>query len=434
MKKSIVIIAAGLVAVASAEERVGVATVTNVAASQDTRTDVLTVTYDLENTQNNESLFVTMDILTNGVSIGKNIFKSVSGDISPDSSTLVTPGTGKRIVWEAAKDWPDQFTTNASVKISAYYADKLDQLPGIYMKIDLEGTTPCPIVYTMAGPAVDANKRVVNDDDKGRYLWMRRVEACPQGFVMGADPHEATPNYYYYGERETKHTVKLMKPFFVGIFPVTRKQYRLIKGSDPTYVTSADTAPVNQITYYTVRGQTAADGTTVNWPNNTDNMHIVGANSFLDILRGKTNLEFDLPTEAQWEYMCRAGTDTAWNNGVGTVGNVGYEEDDNLAKLGWYKSNVPASAAQPVGQKLPNAWGIYDCHGNVWEWCLDWFASDITAMTVDPVGPTSGSNNVLRGGAHDSVSHNCRAARRDTNSRTTQGNTIGFRLVVPLER
>ena len=434
MKKLIVIIAVGLVAVASAEERVGVATVSNVAASQDTRTDVLTVTYDLENKQNDEPLFVTMDILTNGVSIGKNIFRSVSGDISPDSSALVAPGTGKRIVWDAARDWPDQFSTNATVKISAYYADKLDQLPGIYMKIDLAGAASYPIVYTMAGPAVDADQRVVNDDDKGRYMWMRRVEACPQGFVMGADPHESTPNYYYYGERETKHTVRLRKPFFVGIFPVTRKQYRLIKGNDPQYISSSDYAPVNYVSYNAIRGQTAAGGTTVDWPNNTDNMHIVGDGSFLDVLRGKTDLEFDFPTEAQWEYMCRAGTDTAWNNGVGTVGNVGHVEDDNLAKLGWYKSNVPAASAQPVGQKLPNAWGIYDCHGNVWEWCLDWLALDITAMTDDPVGPTSGSNKVLRGGAFDCEAHNCRAARRDSNARSTSGNTIGFRLVVPLER
>lgn len=421
MKKSIVIIAAGLVAVASAEERVGVATVSNVAASQDTRTDVLTVTYDLENTQNNESLFVTMDILTNGVSIGKNIFKSVSGDISSDSTDLIAPGTGKQIVWEAATDWPDQFSTNATVKVSAYYADRIDCVPGIYMKIALGTGSSYPIVYTMKGPAVDAEGHIVNNEDRGDYLWMRRIEACPQGFVMGAEPDEVTSDYYYRA-REAKHTVVLSKPFFAAIFPITRRQYRYIMGQaqqdNPNQY-----APIGGVSYDLVRGGTTS------WPSDK---YRVDNGSVAANLRAKTNdLGFDLPTEAQWEYMCRAGTDTAWNNGT-TIGNA--TTDSNLDVLGWYKSNAPAAATQVVGQKKPNAWGIYDCHGNAWEWCLDRYQEDITALTRDPVGPTDGTEFVMRGGSYENSAHDCRSARREKSSRGTAGANYGFRLVLPLER
>lgn len=101
----------------------------------------------------------------------------------------------------------------------------------------------------------------------------------------------------------------------------------------------------------------------------------------MGLLRSRVGGRFDLPTAAQREYACRAGTTTAWNNGSTITGS---NTDSELDKLGWYKGN--ASTLHPVGQLLANAWGLYDMHGNVWQWCLDWWQDDLgTADAIDPV-------------------------------------------------
>ena len=110
--------------------------------------------------------------------------------------------------------------------------------------------------------------------------------------------------------------------------------------------------------------------------------------------------EYTLPTEAQWEYACRAGTTTALNSGK----NLSDEEKcSNLGKVGWYEHNsrravgaIITEATHPVGQKKPNAWGLYDMHGNVWEWCLDWYGFYPTSSVTDPTGPNTGKGRVIR--------------------------------------
>ena len=419
--------------IALAEDRVGVVTVSNVSAVQDARTDVLSVTYDLENTQNNEPAYVFMDVLTNGVSIGIGNIRTVEGDISASNGTPVAPGTGKSFTWKAGRDWRDQYSTNATIMVYAYYTNKIDLIPGVYMKVDLASGGTYPVIYSMAGPKVDAAGHAVDAEDKTRWLWLRRLEACPGGYTMGASINETSMNYWYYGERETPHTVILTKPFFAGVFPVTRGQWRRIMGSDPVTVDSSDSAPVSRVTYNDVRGTTAAGGVTVDWPNNSGDMHVVGTGSFLETLRSRTGVEFDLPTEAQWEYACRAGTTGAWNNGTTMVPDVTNVEDPNLDLLGWYLSNTPSAMPQPVGQKDPNAWGLYDFHGNVWEWCLDHIQTAGSSATVtDPVGPTSGGRT-MKGGGWNSQSKHCRSARRDSQAATEKNNEFGFRLVAPAE-
>ena len=107
-------------------------------------------------------------------------------------------------------------------------------------------------------------------------------------------------------------------------------------------------------------------------------------------LRAKTGIDFDLPTEAQWEYACRAGSSGDW--GLLADGSMG-----TLDAMGWYEGNS-SSQTHTVGTKTPNAWGLYDMHGNVWEWCLDWYSSSGYSGT-DPVGATSGNYRVQRGGS-----------------------------------
>ena len=153
-------------------------------------------------------------------------------------------------------------------------------------------------------------------------------------------------------------------------------------------------------------------------------------------LRAKTGIpDFDLPTEAQWEYVCRAKTTTVFNDGNaaakydGTVENNNGNTNGFLNALGWYKFNdpTPPTAAQPVGGKLPNAWGLYDTHGNVWEWCLDWHGTPVSGS--DPKGAVSGSNRVFRGGNWSNTASYCRSARRNSTPPSGRYNDIGFRLV-----
>jgi formylglycine-generating enzyme required for sulfatase activity len=135
-------------------------------------------------------------------------------------------------------------------------------------------------------------------------------------------------------------------------------------------------------------------------------------------LMAKTGLSFDLPTEAEWEYACRAGTITEWS--YGSVGDGAYE---------WDSSNA-SSATHEVGGKLPNPWGFYDIHGNVWEWCLDWHSATYSPAgdQTDPEGTTSGSGRVIRGGAFSDAASSSRSALRSNLAPTIRNNFFGLRL------
>ncbi len=138
---------------------------------------------------------------------------------------------------------------------------------------------------------------------------------------------------------------------------------------------------------------------------------------------------YRLPTEAEWEYACRAGTETAFNDGT----NLEAEERacPNLAALGWYGDNSNG-ATHPVGLMKPNAWGFYDMHGNVWEWCHDKFGEypKGSKKVVDPIGPETGSRRVRRGGAWNEPAKNCRSACRNFVTPTLHRDYIGFRLAL----
>ena len=211
---------------------------------------------------------------------------------------------------------------------------------------------------------------------------------------------------------ETMHDVTLTREYCMGIFPVTQRQWELVMGSSPSKFRSAGPGtPVEQVSYDDICG---ADRP---WPGKAG----VAAGSFLGRLREKTGLAaLDLPTEAQWEYACRAGTATALNNG----NDIG----SGLAEVGWYDENS-GNSKHIVGEKSPNAWGLYDMHGNVWEWCRDWLDS-YTGDGTDPLGPAKGSLRVCRGGSWGSCAGDCRSANRAGFGPNARRGDLGFRLVL----
>lgn len=208
------------------------------------------------------------------------------------------------------------------------------------------------------------------------------------------------------------YDVTISQPFYMGVFEVTQKQYQLVTGSNPASY-KGDARPVEYVSWNTIRGAN-------NWPNDKT----VDNTSFMGILRAKTGLELDLPTEAQWEYACRAGTTSEFNNGGDT--------EADLKTLGRYYNNGGSDSQHvKVGSYLPNAWGLYDMHGNVWEWCLDWYGSSLSSGT-DPKGPTSGSSRVMRGGSFYNNAGLCASSYRIKNAAPSSTKYYsGFRLACP---
>ena len=149
------------------------------------------------------------------------------------------------------------------------------------------------------------------------------------------------------------------------------------------------------------------------WPSSS----VVDSSSFMGKLRARTELDFDLPTEAQWEYACRAGTTTKYSYGNSVNGNYM-----------WYGGDGGNSfVANPVGSKSANPWGLYDMHGNVLELCLDWYGT--LAYGTDPKGSSSGSKRVSRGGCWNNAPHICTSSYRFSVGPSFEGDYDGFRLV-----
>jgi hypothetical protein len=228
----------------------------------------------------------------------------------------------------------------------------------------------------------------------------------------------------------TNIAVTLTKSMYASVFQMTDAQWYCIKYGNST----AETKP-QLFSYNDLRG--ATDGVpAVDWPRTGS---LVAPNSAVARLRDKTGFNgFDLPTDSQWEYLCRAGTTTAFNDGNSDakINETGVIEDNNngntnkyLNVLGWYLYNSGVTR-HPVGEKRPNAWGLYDMHGNIWEYCLNYHSSNGADFGgTDPTGPETGEKRVLRGGNCDSPAYQCRTAHR---SLIVPTGGYGGRLVITL--
>jgi formylglycine-generating enzyme required for sulfatase activity len=242
----------------------------------------------------------------------------------------------------------------------------------------------------------------------------------PGTFRMGSPTNEVGSDPYFPQIVEKPQTaVTISKGFWMGKYLVTQADYLAVMGINPSLFNgdrSGDPPPFN--------GNYGTDLTrpveTVSWFNATN---YCGKFTQSERAAGRisTNSLYRLPTEAEWEYACRAWTSTRFSYG---------DDPDysNLDQYGWYDANS-GGMTHPVGQKLPNRWGLYDVHGNVAEWCQDWYAPYPGGITIDPQGPATGSIRVARGGPWFHPDSDLRSAWRNAVSPDTMG-AAGFRVVL----
>lgn len=323
------------------------------------------------------------------------------------NETFCSAGTHKA-VWTPDASFSSTKVNNFKVKVEATAISSASN----YLVIDLSGGTEAasyPVSYLSDVPSGGWS-----DDYKTTKMVMRLIPAGT--YIMGSPEGELGRK-----DGETQHKVTLTKPFYAGVFEVTQKQYELVTGSTPSEH-QGDARPVERVSYNMLRGTDKGAG----WPANNE----VDGTSFFGILRAKTGLSFDLPTEAQWEFACRAGTTTALNSGKNLTSA---NEDANMNEVGRYgydKSDGKGGYSQhtTVGSYLPNAWGLYDMHGNVWEWCLDW-SGEYGGNAVDPKG-ADGVSRRQRGGAWNyNSSITCRSAYRSGDRPfANTSNQGGFRV------
>lgn len=288
-----------------------------------------------------------------------------------------------------------------------------------YLAVDMRGgrdAASWPVERAEVPPAGER----WGDDFKTDRLLLRRIEAGT--FAMGSPEGELGR----YGD-ETLHSVTITRPYFIGVFEVTQRQWELAMGAR-TSPAPGDSRPADRISHESIRGNSAGTA----WPANGD----VDPGSFLGTLRAKTGIDFDLPTEAQWEYACRAGTTTALNSGKDLSDAVSSPDLAELARCHLNTRDGRGGAFQhntSVGEYLPNAWGLHDMHGNVWEWCLDWYAPYPGGPATDPVGPASGTLRILRGGSWGYPARDHRSARRHgTPPGYNAYSGYGFRVACPV--
>ncbi|MDO4569625.1 MAG: SUMF1/EgtB/PvdO family nonheme iron enzyme [Planctomycetia bacterium] len=238
-----------------------------------------------------------------------------------------------------------------------------------------------------------AGDRLVKTIKGVEYAW----RWCPAGeFMMGSPKGEKGRD-----DDEKQHRVTLTQGFWMLETQVTQRMWQSVMGDNPSFF-KGDNLPVECVSWH-------------------------DCVKFCEKISKLSGLNIQLPTEAQWEYACRAGTTTALNSGK----NLTDTEYDcaNLNEVAWYDWKGENESTHPVGQKRPNAWGLYDMHGNVWEWCQDWYGEYVESPTSDPKGPNSGSNRVNRGGGWHDYAESCRSAYRGSYDPPYSHDAVGFRLL-----
>ncbi len=267
-----------------------------------------------------------------------------------------------------------------------------------------------------AQPTPDSQKAPIGDTVPGKpftnSIGMKLVYIPPGEFMMGSRDtveevaRKSGGKNTYFTHEHPQHRGKIITGFFMGSTEVTQGQYREIMGQNPSHFKGEDN-PVE----------------TVSWND---------AVRFCKKLSEKEGKTYRLPTEAEWEYACRAGTTTPFYTGETISTNQANYNGDfayGNGTKGVYRKRTIA-----VGSFPPNNFGLYDMQGNVWEWCQDWYGKGYyeTSPTTDPQGPSAGVYRLLRGGSWSICPWNCRSASRYWNVPFTRNDSFGFRLLLDL--
>ena len=394
------------------------------------------VTYALD-----ADAIVTCEMLVDGVPVEDKALLTLFGDVN----RRITAGNGKRIFWHPSASgfsgegsisarltaWPldnppDFMAVDLTVRNSRRYYASVGQIPfgitnGIY-KTDILLMRKIPaagVVWRMGQPYPDG-------------------ENCATGNGEGTKKVDILNN-------ETGHMVSLTNDYYAAVYMTTRAQYRRITGEDASAISSAlanNFDPVAYVSYNSLRGESSESFR--GWPQDG---HRVQEGCVLKLFRDFTGIvSLDLPTEAEWEYACRAGTSTSLNSGKDCSDTTSQRADKNMAEVGWMQYNAPnRNAPMPVGLLKPNNWNLYDCHGNLSELCLDWWSGgdDYRAtfaegwengvVTIAPSGPDNAdgkfTSRAARSGSHFYGSGWSRSASRIRYTKPdNEAYHFGFRL------
>ena len=381
--------------------------------------------------------FVTAAFLTNGVPLDAELYRDgLKGAVGK----LIADGP-HRIKWKAYETMTGLSVQGAN--LTAQLTVWPQSLPPLYMAVDL--VTPSNVTYYASAEMVPGG--VQDYRNKTDILLMRRIDAAGIRWVMGQPMDGASASDIY------SHVVMLTNNYYIGVYEVTQTQYRHIKAirtTDmrlPIHSNCTDSAirPMENMPYNHLRTPYSSGG----WPAGG---HRVNSDCVMSDMRKLSGLEFDLPTEAQWEFACRAGSSSRY-----TWETEGPVTDSIVSRHAWHMTNWaddPMSVANgnvnqthAVGQLLPNAFGLYDMLGNVAEFTLDYLANSGNTPpppreqidpyngeeAIEPVGPTTGFNRALRGRHYLNVYTAMRATARTTSgaTSTTDASTKGFRPVCP---
>ena len=394
------------------------------------RDRTVTISYALS-----EPAVVTLDIVTNSAagwtSIGVENVMKVSGDV-----WKLVGGEGTHaITWHPDRDWAGNTVKISAGGVKAVVTAWAKDDPPDYMVVDISsgvaGKTVCfyPSEGHLPGGLLGDNAYRLSK------IVMRRIHAANVLWTMGSN-FEKGRN----ATSEAAHTVSLAYDYYIGVFELTQGQFTAITGiSDMSGDRTFDDSPLrplNNVSYNKMRCApcTKAGANTYlggGWPNDPYD------GSFLDLLRARTGIAFDLPTEAEWEFACRSGThEGQWNDGSAKT-------DENLPGEWLNGLQQGEKFSQPCGSFAASKWGLYDMHGNIYELCHDWHQDDITGLggvaNVDPANPlnrhdgTAGSGRVRRGGACHTASSACSASIRNVSYDPGSPNSRwGYRLVCPV--
>ena len=356
------------------------------------------VNYTLESDENDEftvDFFCTPDN-------GSTFYKlSEYGTLSGEGAEGTVTGNGKhKIYWTPGEAFDEIGSESMMVKVAA---EVVPPPPKTFMTIDLSDGS---VSYSPEPPAS------WTAEYKTTKLALKRIE--PGTFSLGSPFDEP----FREATDITRHEVTLTKPYYIGVFEITQNQYELITGQNPSQ-NKGDMRPVENLSFNTITSDSG----------------------FLAKLNEATGLSFTLPTEAQWEYACRAGTTTGLNDGHEVTSE---SSDNNLNKLGRvFGSNLDNKGSVDynrchtvVGCYVPNAWGLYDMHGNVLEYCIDYINPyNSTDPVTDEVGLLDNDYVTVRGGCYSSAAKYARSAYRSFAKKGAPVNSyrFGFRVVMPVE-